>query len=111
MDKADKMELLMSEMLKIYRDKNADYGDSFSKSYEEFGLTAPVIRMSDKMERLKSLSKAEARIKDESIRDTLVDIANYAMMTVIEMESEDNDFDKKGSGKDIAYDNGDKLNI
>lgn len=89
MNKTDRMELLMREMLKTYRDKNADYGDSFSKSYQEFGLTAPVVRMSDKMERLKSLSKAEARVKDESIRDTLVDLANYAMMTVIELDEEE----------------------
>ena len=89
MNKTDKMALLMREMLKTYRDKNADYGDSFAKSYEEFGLTAPVVRMSDKMERLKSLSKAEARVKDESKRDTLIDLANYAMMTVVEIEEEE----------------------
>lgn len=78
----------MREMLKTYRDKNADYGDSFSKSYQEFGLTAPIVRMSDKIERLKSLTKADAKVKDESIRDTLVDLANYAMMTVIELDIE-----------------------
>lgn len=78
----------MREMLKTYRDKNADYGDSFSKSYQEFGMTAPIIRMSDKMERLKSLSKAEAKVKDESKRDILIDLANYAMMTVIELDIE-----------------------
>lgn len=89
MDKADRMALLMREMLKTYRDKNADYGDSFAKSYEEFGMTAPIIRMSDKLERLKSLSKAEARVKDESKRDTLIDLANYAMMTVVEIEEEE----------------------
>lgn len=89
MDKADRMAPLMREMLKTYRDKNADYGDSFSKSYEEFGLTAPVVRMSDKVERLKSLSRARARVKDEGIRDTLIDLANYAIMTVVEMDMED----------------------
>ena len=88
MNKTDKMDLLMREMLKTYRDKNADYGDSFAKSYDEFGMTAPIIRMSDKLERLKSLSKVEAKVKDESIRDTLVDLANYAMMTVIELDIE-----------------------
>lgn len=88
MNKSDRMAVLMREMLKTYKDKNADYGDSFSKSYQEFGLTAPVVRMSDKLERLKSLSKAEAKVKDESKRDTLIDLANYAMMTVIELDIE-----------------------
>lgn len=80
---------LNEESLELYKAKNADYGNSFSKSYKEFGLTAPIIRMSDKLERLKTLSKAEARVKDESIRDTLVDLANYAFMTVLEMEEDD----------------------
>lgn len=79
---------LNEESLELYKAKNADYGDSFSKSYQEFGLTASVVRISDKVERLKALSKAEARVKDESIRDTLVDLANYAMMTVIELDIE-----------------------
>lgn len=95
MDKADKMAVIMRQMLKTYRDKNADYGDSFSKSYKEFGLTAPVIRMSDKMERIKSLTKADAKVKDESIKDTLIDLANYAIMTVIELE--------ENEGEDKSY--------
>ena len=81
----------MRGMLQTYKDKNADYGDSFSKSYKEFGLIAPVVRMSDKMERIKSLTKADAKVKDESIKDTLIDLANYAIMTVVELEQEQPD--------------------
>ncbi len=89
MTKYDKLKDLTNEILKIYMDKNADYGDSFSKSYKEFGIIAPVVRMSDKMERIKQLSKTEdIRVKDEPIRDTFIDIANYALMTVIEMDLE-----------------------
>lgn len=87
--KLEKLEELFYTALQTYIKKNMDYGDSFSKSYQEFGLVAPVVRMSDKVERLKSLSKAEAQVKDESIRDTLLDIANYAIMTVVEVEYED----------------------
>lgn len=105
MDKADMMAVIMREMLDVYRDKNADYGDSFSKSYQEFGMTAPVVRMSDKMERLKSLTKVDARVKDESVRDTLIDIANYAVMTVVEIDIE---IDSK---KNSEYTRGDQLNI
>lgn len=88
MNKTDRMELLIREMLKTYWDKNADYGDSFSKLYQEFGLTAPIIRMSDNLERLKTLSKAGARVKDESIRDTLIDLGNHAFMTALELEND-----------------------
>ncbi len=89
MTKYDKMKDLTNEMLKIYMEKNADYGDSFSKSYNEFGIIAPVVRMNDKMERIKQLSKGEdIKVKDESLHDTLIDIANYALMLAVEMELE-----------------------
>lgn len=89
MNKTDKLALIFKESLDTYKAKNADYGDSFSKSYQEFGLTAPIVRMSDKMERLKSLSKADARVKDESIKDTLTDLGTYAFMTALELEVEE----------------------
>lgn len=89
MNKYYKMKGLTNELLKIYTEKNADYGDSFSKSYKEFGIIAPVVRMSDKMERIKQLSKGEdIKVKDESLHDTLIDMANYALMTAVEMELE-----------------------
>ena len=45
------------------------------------------IRLSDKFNRFKTLSRGtEAAVKDESIRDTLIDLANYAIMTVLEMD-------------------------
>ncbi|WP_416335063.1 nucleotide modification associated domain-containing protein [Anaerococcus sp. DFU013_CI05] len=92
MNKADRMAVIFREMLETYKAKNADYGDSFSKSYQEFGLTAPVVRISDKVERLKALTRADARVKDESIKDTFIDCANYCVMAVVEMELEDSGF-------------------
>jgi len=92
-EKADRLEKLMAEMLGIYKAKNKDYGDSFSESFEEFGLIAPVVRMNDKMNRIKSLTQSEGRqVKDESLRDSLVDLANYAMMTVIELDQQVEDW-------------------
>lgn len=72
-------------MYQIYEKKNADYGDSFSKTYDEFGLTASAIRINDKTERFKKLIKQEAQVQDESIKDTLLDLANYAVLTLMEM--------------------------
>lgn len=89
MDKSKRLENIFKESLDTYKAKNADYGDSFSKSYQEFGLTAPIVRMSDKLERLKTLSKADAKVKDESIIDTLKDLGNYAFMTVLELDEQE----------------------
>ena len=70
----------------LYKKKNQDYGDSFSKSYKEYGLTMSLIRLEDKLNRLKSLNKnGNAQVKDESIQDTLMDLANYSIMTLIEL--------------------------
>lgn len=77
---------ILNKMYEIYERKNSDYGNSFAKSYEEFGLVSPVIRLSDKVERLKTLCNKEAQVKDESIIDTLIDIAVYAVLTVLEIK-------------------------
>lgn len=72
-------------LTELYERKNADYGNSFSKTFEEFGMTSTIVRLSDKLERLKTLSKKEAQVKDESIQDTVMDIAVYAMLTLMEL--------------------------
>ena len=77
-------------MNNVYERKNADYGDSFSKTFEEFGLTSSAIRINDKTERFKKLIKQEAQVLDEIIKDTLLDIANYAVLTLVEMSKREN---------------------
>ena len=82
---ANQFKSITEEMLQTYIRKNHDYGDSFNKSLDKFGLIASVVRMNDKMERVESLMNKEALVKDESIKDTLLDMANYAIMTVMWM--------------------------
>lgn len=76
---------VVSELGEIYQNKNHDYGDSFAAILHDFGLISTVIRLWDKVLRLQTLSQRDAKVKDESIEDTLMDIANYAIMTVAEM--------------------------
>ena len=81
------------EMADLYDAKNWDYGDSFGKSFEEWGMTMPCIRLKDKLNRLCSLTKnSSQRVQDESIEDTLKDLATYSVMTLIELRRE------KGTG-------------
>lgn len=73
----------------LYAKKNADYGDSFHETFKEEGMAMARIRLSDKLNRFKSLTRGNSQqVADESIRDTLLDLANYAIMTVIEMDRE-----------------------
>lgn len=85
MDNSIKHGNICGELTEIYRKKNHDYGDSFHASFEEFGLTMAAIRLDDKLRRFKNLIKTESLV-EESIRDTLMDLANYAIMTVMEID-------------------------
>lgn len=83
---------ICNELKDLYCRKNADYGDSFHKTFIEEGMAMSRIRLTDKLERFKRLTKSgEQNVKDESIRDTLIDLANYAIMTIVEMERETDD--------------------
>lgn len=77
---------ICNEMCELHNRKNADYGGAFEDSYKEFGLVSPVIRLNDKLNRLKSLIKQEQQVKEESIRDTLIDLACYAVMTIEQLD-------------------------
>lgn len=76
----------------LYARKNHDYGDSFHQTFVEEGLAMARIRLGDKFSRFKTLSRisptdsAQQQVTDESIRDTLLDLANYAIMTVLELD-------------------------
>ena len=62
--------------------KNHDYGNSFEKSLDTFGLVAGIVRMNDKFERLVTLNdpNKDAQIASENLVDTLEDLSNYAAM-------------------------------
>lgn len=87
----------------IYIKKNQDYGNSFDESLDKFGLIASATRISDKINRFSSLCTGEikANITEESIKDTLMDLANYAIMTIMWIEEQENlsKNHKKGSKK------------
>lgn len=80
---------IVCKMADTYEKKNADYGDSFGQTCDEFGIIAAIVRMNDKTNRIKQLSKKNALVTDESIKDTILDLANYAVMTLIWVNSKD----------------------
>lgn len=76
----------------MYLQKNAAYGDSFHKLYEDLGIISAVTQITHKYNRLKNLAKERYSTLivpgDESITDTLLDMANYCIMTAMEIERE-----------------------
>lgn len=90
MNKIERHKQIAMELSSIYENKNHDYGDSFGKTFQSLGIISAVTRITDKYNRLVSLAtKHEQQVEDESIIDTLLDMANYCIMTVIELEDEE----------------------
>ena len=77
---------ICQKLNKVYKAKNHDYGDSFGDTYKKLGIISAVTRLSDKMNRIMSLAVShDAQVRNERIEDTLLDMANYAIMTLIEL--------------------------
>lgn len=84
-----KFKEITDEMNALYERKNHDYGNSFSETYRKLGVISATTRMLDKMNRIVSLvTKDKHEVNDESLRDTLIDLANYAVMTIMELDGE-----------------------
>jgi len=83
----EKFKELANTIAETYERKNADYGNSFEKSLDKFGLVAAAVRIGDKVNRFENLIDKENLVKDESISDTLLDLATYALMTAMYIET------------------------
>lgn len=73
-------------MYDTFKAKNHDYGNSFAELFKECGMTYAYGHMAEKLKRVKSLMSDEAKVKGESMKDSLLDLANYAILTIIELD-------------------------
>ena len=88
-DAAKHMELC-KYLNNLYATKNQKYGDSFSITVQKYGIIAALTRLSDKWQRFETLILTkDPGTPDESIRDTLLDMANYCIMTVMELDQKE----------------------
>ena len=83
---ADRFKEITDKMFETFKAKNHDYGSSFSNLFKECGMTYAYGHMAEKLERINSLRKNEANVKGESMKDSLYDLANYAILTIMELE-------------------------
>lgn len=83
MDRVNQMKKIHDEALELFTRKNSDYGDAFAK----FGVVGVLVRLEDKIQRSLSISKKGVTlVNDESLRDTLIDLHNYAAMAMMLMD-------------------------
>lgn len=78
--RVEQMKKIQSVALELFAKKNADYGDAFA----EFGVIGVLMRIEDKIKRSLSITKNGVNlVNDESIRDTMLDLHNYAAMALM----------------------------
>jgi len=84
--KVKKFREIVNELADLYEKKNHNYGDSFGKLYEDLGPIAGLVPLHNKLDRLTNLIKNDDKNHFESIEDNFKDLANYAIMNLIEMQ-------------------------
>ena len=78
--RVNQMNAVQKEAIELFSRKNTDYGDAFAT----YGTVGVIVRMGDKIQRLLSVSsKGVALVDSESLRDTLIDLHNYAAMGIM----------------------------
>ena len=79
---------LLQKMGDIFAIKNEKYGNSFEVSVDKYGMIAALTRISDKLNRIENLIlTGDNGTDDEAITDTLIDMANYCVMTAVYMKN------------------------
>ena len=85
-DRVAQMEKVQLEARELFKKKNADYGDAFAT----YGTVGVIVRLGDKISRLSSISKTGVTlVQDEKIRDTLIDLHNYAAMAIMLLDEKE----------------------
>ena len=85
-DRVAQMEKVQNEARELFEKKNADYGDAFAT----YGTVGVIVRLGDKISRLSSISKTGVTlVQDEKIRDTLIDLHNYAAMAIMLLDEKE----------------------
>jgi len=80
MDRVKQLKKIQEEACNLFEKKNTDYGDAFA-TYGSIGI---LVRISDKISRAVSISNNKITlINDESLRDTAIDLHNYAAMLIM----------------------------
>ena len=86
-NRPEQLKAVQAEAHELFTRKNADYGDAFAN----YGPVGVIMRMGDKINRLMSITKTNVQMVDsESLRDTLIDLHNYAAMGVMLIDEQSN---------------------
>ncbi len=83
MDRTKQLDSIQKEAKELFVKKNKDYGDAFA----DYGSIGVLVRIGDKIKRMQNItSKGIQMVNDEALRDTLIDLHNYAAMAIMCMD-------------------------
>ena len=100
MDRLSQLKTVQNEAAKLFEKKNSDYGDAFAN----YGPIGVIVRMGDKINRLSSVTNNGINlVKTESIRDTLIDLHNYAAMAIMLMDEDKTDISQNSLPRNESY--------
>jgi len=86
-DRPEEFRAIQDEGFELFKKKNADYGDAFAK----YGAIGVLVRMGDKIARLQTITNNSiTMVNDEKMRDTLIDLHNYAAMAAMLLNENEN---------------------
>lgn len=84
MDRVKQLEAIQKECCELFAKKNSDYGDAFAT----YGTVGVLVRIGDKLQRFSKITSksVEIEVLDETLRDTLIDLHNYAAMAIMTLD-------------------------
>jgi len=83
MDRTKQLDSIQKEAKELFVKKNKDYGDAFA----DYGSIGVLVRIGDKIKRMQNItSNSIQMVNDEALRDTLIDLHNYAAMAIMCMD-------------------------
>ena len=89
MNTVERFKQITEEMQELCKRKNSDYGSSVNETYKRYGLVSYLVRMEDKINRVRNLVlNKNQKVEDEKIRDTLMDLASYSILAIIDLEQD-----------------------
>jgi hypothetical protein len=84
MNRVEQLEAIQKECRELFAKKNSDYGDAFAT----YGTIGVLVRIGDKLQRFSKITSKSVKIEvlDETLRDTLMDLHNYAAMAIMTLD-------------------------
>ena len=88
-NRLEQLQCIQKEAFELFSKKNQDYGDAFAK----FGIIGVLMRIEDKIQRALSITRnGVILVNDETIKDTMLDLHNYAAMALMTLNDDDDKY-------------------